>query len=213
MTRFAVISDLHGKYEHLQDIVEAGKGRIDAIVMTGDYLEAKISKKHLHLGLEWPLEDVVDVDPELWSFLESCTLVRGNQEERIAAVMAGRPVPALLAPLLAAPGEWATRTTRFVHGHGFPWARTGGQLDHPLLDDTVSADRAVIVHGHSHRRLLTLGSGVRIEPVTGQPYALAPEGTCVVNVGAARDPEAHWVLYDEDARTITFETARTTGVR
>lgn len=218
MARFAVISDLHGNFENLLAIQEKVAGRVDTVVLTGDYLEAKVSKKDLHRDLRWSLQDVVDLDAPLWEALSSCVLVRGNQEERITTVLREQGVPGALEPLLAAPPEWATPTTRFVHGHGFTWFREGEDLIHPVLD--ALPDRPVLIHGHSHRRLLTTGleapgghRPLRLEPVTGRVYELPTSGYCLVNAGAARDREAHWVLYDEEARTVTFETVRTTGVR
>ncbi|MEY2243454.1 metallophosphoesterase [Streptomyces sp. SAS_267] len=218
MARFAVISDLHGNYENLLAIQEKAAGRVDTVVLTGDYLDAKVSKKDLHRDLRWSLQDAVDLDAPLWESLSSCVLVRGNQEERITAVLRGQGVPGALEALLAAPPEWATPTTRFVHGHRFTWFRGGEDLSHPVLD--ALPDRPVLIHGHSHRRLLTTGleatgqhAPLRLEPVTGRVYELPRSGPCLVNAGAARDREAHWVLYDDEARTVTFETVRTTGVR
>lgn len=218
MTRFAVISDLHGNRENLLAILEKAAGRVDTVVLTGDYLEAKVSKKDLHRDLRRPLQDVVDPDPPLWEALAPYVLVRGNQEERITTALRHQSAPGALEPLLAAPPEWATPTTRFVHGHRFTWFREGEHLRHPVLG--TLPDRPVLIHGHSHRRLLTTGPEamgqhvpLRAEPVTGRVYELPGPGPCLVNAGAARDREAHWVLYDEEARTVTFETARTTGVR
>ncbi|MDX5565516.1 metallophosphoesterase family protein [Streptomyces sp. ID05-04B] len=218
MARFAVISDLHGNYENLLAIQEKAAGRVDTVVLTGDYLEAKVSKKDLHRDLCWSLPDAVDPDAPLWEALSSCVLVRGNQEERITTVLRDRDVPDALEALLAAPPERATPTTRFVHGHRFNWFREGEDLSHPVLD--ALPDRPVLIHGHSHRRRLTTGleatgqhTPLRLEPETGRVYQLPRSGVCLVNAGAAGDREAHWVLYDEEARTVTFETVRTTGVR
>ncbi|MBB1245674.1 metallophosphoesterase family protein [Streptomyces durbertensis] len=214
MARFAVISDLHGNYENLLAIQEKAAGRVDTMVLTGDYLDAKVSKKDLHRDLHWSLQDAVDLDAPLWQALSSCVLVRGNQEERITTVLRDRSVPSALQALLAAPEEWATPTTRFVHGHRFPWFREGEALSYPVLN--ALPDRPVLIHGHSHRRLLTTGleatgrhTPLRLEPVTGHVYELPGSGLCLVNAGAARDREAHWVLYDEEARTVTFETIHT----
>ncbi|NED91173.1 metallophosphoesterase family protein [Streptomyces sp. SID11233] len=219
MVRFAVISDLHGNSANFRAITEAARGRVDAIVLTGDYLEAKISKKDMFSGFVWPPEDVVDHDADLWAELVRCVLVRGNQEERIATLLGGRAVPGL-APLLAAPERWSTPATRFEHGHRFAWARDGDALTHPVLDEEPGGP--VVVHGHSHRRMLTFGRAApdsaappggprRTVPVTGRVHRLPPHGIRVVNAGAACEAAAHWVLYDEDARTVTFETAGDTG--
>ncbi|WSY83079.1 metallophosphatase family protein [Streptomyces sp. NBC_00876] len=222
MARFAVISDLHGNSANFRAIAEAVRGRVDSIILTGDYLEAKISKKDMIPGSVWPPEDVVGHDPDLWSRLARCVLVRGNQEERIATLLGGRTVPGL-APLLAAPARWSTPLTRFEHGHRFVWARDGDVLTHPVLDE--EAGGPVVVHGHSHRRMLTLGRAepepepgpgpepgpYRAVPVTGRVHRLPPHGIRVVNAGAACEAAAHWVLYDEEARTVTFETAGGTG--
>jgi predicted phosphodiesterase len=217
MARFALISDLHGELQNLQAILECAGDRADEILVTGDYLEAKVSKKNLGQRAEWPLEDVVDDNPALWEVLvSSCRLIRGNQEERIATALGAQDVPPLLARLLTTPAEWATPTTRFVHGHRFPWFRDGDELMHPVLREPT--DRPVVVHGHSHRRLLTLGLADpgqpprrRIEPETGRTYRLPPGERALVNLGAARDAAAHWALYDEEAGTVTFETAGRTG--
>ncbi|MFJ7625099.1 metallophosphoesterase family protein [Streptomyces sp. NPDC097595] len=217
MARFAVVSDLHGNRENFLAIRERVAGRVDTVFLTGDYLDAKVSKKDLHLDVNWSLEEATDHDPSLWQTLSTCARVRGNQEERITTILRRRRLPVLLDALLAAPAEWATPVTRFVHGHRFTWSRQGEDLSHPLLD--APPDRPVLIHGHNHRRLLTTGIGrhghdpLRVEPVTGRVYELPAEGACLVNAGAARDPEAHWVLYDEEARTVTFETARPTGAR
>lgn len=199
--------------------MEAARGRVDSIVLTGDYLEAKISKKEMSSGLVRPPEDVVDHDPDLWAELARCVLVRGNQEERIATLLGDRTVPGL-APLLAAPERWVTQATRFEHGHRFAWARDGDVLTHPVLDEEPGGP--VVIHGHSHRRMLTLGRARgsaaappggprRTVPVIGRTHRLPPHGIRVVNAGAACDAAAHWALYDEDARTVTFETAGGTG--
>ena len=44
MVRFAVVSDLHGRLDNFRSILESVQGRVDPVVMTGDYLEAKVSK-------------------------------------------------------------------------------------------------------------------------------------------------------------------------
>ncbi|WP_255949497.1 metallophosphoesterase family protein [Streptomyces odontomachi] len=213
MARYALISDLHGNLENLQAIMESASGRADKIFVTGDYLDAKVSKKNIGQRAEWPLEDVVDDNPALWEVLISaCRLIRGNQEERIATALGGQDVPPLLAQLLGTAAEWATPTTRFVHGHRFTWFREGDELMHPVLAEPT--DRPVVVHGHSHRRLLTFGLGdpgepprLRFEPETGRTYQLPQGERSLINLGAARDAAAHWALYDEEAGTVSFETA------
>lgn len=215
MVRFAVVSDLHGSLENFQVILECVQGRVDTVVVTGDYLEAKVSKRDMGRGIEWSLEEVVDPDPTLWEALaETCVLIRGNQEERIAAALGGHGVPRLLEPLLGAPEEWTTPLTRFVHGHRFEWFRLGEELRHPVLREPT--DRRVVIHGHGHRRLLTLGLGepggpprLRTEPVTGRPYRLSADERSLVGLGAARDDAAHWALYDEETGIVSFETAGT----
>jgi predicted phosphodiesterase len=240
VTKTAVLADVHGRLGNLRRIIAACSGRVDRIVVVGDYLEAKVSKKRAALGGEWTLEEVVDPDPELWELLaESCLLVRGNQEERIAALLAGQPLPAALAPLLAAPAEHRSGDDVFCHGHGFDWWKTAEGPWCPVLPP-AAPPAARWFFGHSHRRLLvdtggTDGSSYRAltQPETGTPLPVpggdhgedpaedrsgdpggdlgsgAGRGPWLVNCGAVFHDAAHWTLYDDETATVTYLTAET----
>ncbi|MFJ9772636.1 hypothetical protein ACIRVF_15555 [Kitasatospora sp. NPDC101157] len=215
MTRTALVADLHGRYQNLRRIIDAAAAaRADRIVVVGDYLEAKVSKKLAAAGGHWSLEEVVDPDPPLWeSLLSDCVLVRGNQEERIAHLLAGQPLPPALAGILAAPPEYRDKDAVYVHGHGFDWYRTEQGPWCPVLREP-GAPHSRYFFGHSHRRILvetggTDGSTFRrlTEPATGSPHVLGQGGPWLVNCGAAFQDAAHWTLYDDDDETVTFMTA------
>ncbi|MEW9528663.1 ATP-grasp domain-containing protein [Microbispora sp. NPDC049125] len=228
--RYAVVADLHGRLDRLGPIMEAAAGHGARLVLLGDYLEAKVSKRDLRGGR--PLEEVVDRDEPLWELAARELLVLGNQEERIARALrhpgtpeaadspeapeapdspeapegAGFPgVPDVLRPLLSAPPRLETARALFVHGHEFDWFRIEGGVWSPKLPEPP--DLPVTIYGHSHRpaliRITASPDALMYEALpaaAGVPQAL--DGDHLVNAGPARD--GHWLLYDDEARTVTF---------
>lgn len=216
--RHAVVTDIHGDTARLRAVLDQIHAQeVDQVVCLGDVFECRVGKREL-AGYEYGgrLLDVFDPDPELARLLDGVRLVRGNQEERIRALVPGPGLPAWTHPLLDAPLEHRTGFALYCHGHQLPWRELEPGLWCPA--DADFPGRA-LVHGHHHRsalyRLWPGGSRdpVRVErlPVRfAEPIPLAADGRYVVNVGSvtgcapSRGPSPAWAVVDEAAATVTF---------
>ncbi|MDH2388931.1 metallophosphoesterase family protein [Streptomyces sp. HNM0663] len=212
------MTDIHGATAQLRAVFDQIQTQaVDQVVCLGDIFECRIGKREV-AGYEYGgrLTDVFDPDPELAGLLDGARLVRGNQEERIRALVPDPDLPAWTRPLLDAPLERRTDFALYCHGHPLPWRELEPGLWCPA--DADFPGRA-LVHGHHHRsalyRLWPGGTGrpVRVErlPVRfGEPVPLAADGRYVVNVGsvtgcdADRGPSPAWAVVDEAAATVTY---------
>jgi predicted phosphodiesterase len=208
--RYAVVADVHGSRDHLAAVLAAASGHGAAeVVIAGDYLECLISKRAMATAAPAGISAVVAEDRPYWDLLTRCTLVRGNQEERIAVLTAGLPVGDALAGLLAAPATVVVSGLRVMHGHTFDWSKAGGWWV-PTLDDAVPAD-PVVVFGHSHQALLTtLGEDGEYRPRQvefGRPVPLVPGVRYLINLAPLCDSPPGWLLYDDVSEVVTFHEA------
>lgn len=213
--RYAIVSDLHGRADQFERICrDAGRYRADRVILTGDYLESKVSKRRHDPTVRWDADQVIDHDPGLWRRLSGCDLVRGNQEERIADLLSADQVHADLAPLLRAPERMVLDSGLvLVHGHRFDWRRYQGRWI-PGRRDIADAPGPVVCYGHSHERLAGRvpggspdGTVELLEVRAGHPIRLLPGYLHLLNLGAARESEGHWLAYDEASQTVTFREA------
>jgi predicted phosphodiesterase len=218
--RFAVVADVHGRRDHFEAVLsEADRRGVDSVVVGGDYLECLISKRDVGRVSPAGVDEVVDVDPPLWELLARCTLIRGNQEERIELLTRGLPVPDRLATLLAVPASATVSALRVLHGHTFDWSTCDGWWV-PTVDDALP-DAPVVVFGHSHQALVsTLRTGPDDEvgyqpspPELGRRIALRSGTRYLVNLAPLRDRPPVWTLYDDDEHTVTFHEAPLRGAR
>ena len=208
---YALAADLHGNVRNLEAILAAADSHgAESVVIAGDYLECRIGKRAAATARVRALTDVVDDQPDLWRLLAGCLLVRGNQEERIAALISGLPPEPLLAPLLDAPPARLVSSLKVVHGHDFDWSKCDGWWV-PTMDEAVPEDR-LVAFGHSHQGLVTElpASGhppyapvpVRI----GVPTHLTGPARFLINLAPAQDRPV-WVLYDDAAEEVVFHRA------
>ncbi|SCG72372.1 metallophosphoesterase family protein [Micromonospora humi] len=206
--RAVVLADLHGRLDALRDIVAAAAAhRPDALVCAGDLLDCLISKTAAgRPGRRLP--EVVAVDHELWDAAANLTLVRGNQEERIARLLAGTPVPGNLRLILDQPPARTVGVAEVRHGHGFTWQRRPDGWWQPGARDLARLRAPVTIYGHNHQNacyeLHADGSLTPRPIVFGQPLPLSPAHRHLVNVDAARREPPSYVVYDDDARTVTY---------
>ncbi|MFF0659408.1 metallophosphoesterase family protein [Micromonospora tulbaghiae] len=206
--RAVVFADLHGRLDALRGIAAAAAAhRPDALVCAGDLLDCLISKTAtVRPGLRLP--DVVTVDHELWDAAAGLTLVRGNQEERIARLLAGTPVPANLRVVLDQPLVRTVGVADVRHGHAFTWQRRPDGWWQPSPQDLAGLGAPVTIYGHNHQNacyeLHADGSLTPRRIVFGQPLPLPPDRRLLVNVDAARRDVPSYVIYDDAARTVTY---------
>lgn len=219
--RHAVVTDIHGDTARLRTVLAKIRAQgVDRVVCLGDVFECRVGKREV-TGFAYggSLAGVFDADPELARLLDGVELVRGNQEERIRALVPDAELPGWTRPLLDAPLEHRTNFALYCHGHPLPWREPEPGLWCPA--DADFPGRA-LVHGHHHRsalyRLWPRGGGrpVRLErlPVRfGEPFPLAADGRYVVNVGSVtacapdRGPSPAWAVVDEAAATVTHHHA------
>ncbi|MEU8175755.1 ATP-grasp domain-containing protein [Microbispora hainanensis] len=207
--RYALVADLHGRGDRLEPIARAAAEHGARLVLLGDYLDAKVSKRDA--AVRRPAAELVGHDGPLWDLLAGLAaeggLVLGNQEERIRDALAepGGPGSASLRPLLSAPLRLRAGRAMLVHGHEFDWFRVEGGVWAPKAAAPV--DDEVTFYGHSHQPALirlTTSPGVLTYEVlrAGEGVAVPVDGAHLVNVGPAKD--GHWLLYDEEERTVAF---------
>jgi predicted phosphodiesterase len=205
---YALAADVHGNIRNLEAILPAARELgAEAVIIAGDYLECRIGKSAMASARVRALADVVDEQPQLWELLAGCVLVRGNQEERIAALTAALPLEPLLARLLDAPPTVLVSSLRVLHGHTFDWSKCDGWWV-PTLDEAIPSDR-LIAYGHSHQELVVRlpGTGERqYVPVPvrmGVPVRLAGPGRFLINLAPLRERPV-WLLYDDVAEVAVF---------
>lgn len=200
------MADLHGRGDRLAAIAEAAAERGARLVLLGDYLEAKVSKRAA--AGPRPVDEVVDHDGPLWDELARTAaeggMILGNQEERIARALGAAPADPLRT-LLSAPARLRVGRALLVHGHAFDWFRIEGGVWAPK--QAGPPDGELTFYGHSHRPALirlTSSPGVLTYEVlaAGDGVPVPVEGTHLVNVGPAKD--GHWLLYDEEEGTVAF---------
>ncbi|MFE0461430.1 metallophosphoesterase [Kitasatospora sp. NPDC058965] len=214
--RYALFADVHGDTAALAAVLRAAaRCRPDAVLGLGDLLECKVSKRDTGFVLRHP-DQVVDVDPDLLRLLGPVRLLRGNQEERISALVPAERLPPGLRPLLTAPQWHRSAAAWYCHGHQLPWSQPEPGRFVPLA---AEFGPPLLVHGHHHRdSLLRLPERCRhwecteVVPIEhGRPVRLDPDRRYLVNLGPARGPEPSWVELDERAGTVVHH--RTTKER
>ncbi|HEX4788687.1 MAG TPA: metallophosphoesterase family protein [Actinospica sp.] len=213
--RLAVVTDIHGNTAGLYDVLaRAARLGVDGVVGMGDVLECRVGKRDSENHRYRRIEDVFDQDAELATLLRSAILVRGNQEERIRALVPEHEVPGWAARLLDAPLEHRTPFGVYRHGHPGPWQEVEPGRWCQL--DAEFRGRA-LMHGHHHRsavyRLPARGRAWAATEVIdfdyGVPVPLHADRQYVVNVGSVRGPRPEWALVDEAAATVTFHRTTT----
>ncbi|WP_018637560.1 metallophosphoesterase family protein [Parafrankia elaeagni] len=217
--RYAVMADLHGKRKALRRVLAAAsQAGVDEVVCLGDYLEAKVPMRRHDPARFWPLDEVVDPDPDLWAELVGVRRVLGNQEERIRDLLEPEQIPDLLAPLLTGTSITHVDCAVGMHGHQIGWdfdEESDAFL--PRAGDVPVVPLVLV--GHTHRRAVfeIRGGGpgsVRSVPVIpGRPVPVpvrAPGAelvTTVVNVGPAIGRPSNWLFFDADRGEVIFEEA------
>jgi predicted phosphodiesterase len=203
------MADLHGRRAQLEALLNSiGSAAVETVIMVGDYLDCKVSKRALSDARPTAVGEVVDVDRGLWDRLRGLTLVRGNQEERIGSLIDGLPGHEELGPLLTAPAALDAGRLHVTHGHTFDWSRYTGRWV-PTLDDALP-DAPVVVFGHSHQPGITTladdaGSWRYHESIL-DPSAeiqLDRHQRYLVNLAPAKD-SLRWLLHDDESGTITW---------
>ena len=208
--RLAVLTDVHGDRAGLSAALgRAGELGVEAVVCMGDVLECRVSKREFSRFRFRSPADVFDQDPALAESLSDAVVLRGNQEERIRALVPEREIPHWARPLLDAPLEHRTAFAVYCHGHPGPWREV--EPGRWCLLEARFETRALF-HGHHHRsavyRLPEHGRDWAHTEVVdfryGEPVTLAPDRRYLVNVGQTRGPAPTWALVDEEASTVTF---------
>ncbi|CUU58999.1 Predicted phosphodiesterase [Parafrankia irregularis] len=150
--RYAVMADLHGKRKALRRVLAAAdKVGVDEVVCLGDYLEAKVPWRRHDPARFWPLDEVVDPDPELWADLVAVRRILGNQEERIRDLLTPEQTPDLLAPLLSGQSMTHIDCALGMHGHQIGWSHDEVSDSYlPRVEDVPAVP--LILVGHTHRR-------------------------------------------------------------
>jgi predicted phosphodiesterase len=213
--RLAVVTDIHGNTPGLRAILaDAARLGVEGVVSMGDVLECRVGKHEAASHRHRRIDDVFDLDAELAALLDAAVLVRGNQEERIRALIQDAEIPEWAARLLDAPLEHRTSFGVFRHGHPGPWQEVEPGRWCQL--DAVFEGRALF-HGHHHRsavyRLPRRGRSWRetevVEFEYGVPVPLSEDRRYLVNVGAVRGAQPTWAQLDEGPGTVTFHRTTT----
>lgn len=206
--RYAVVTDIHGDIASLRAVLRRIERQgADALLCLGDVFDCLVSKRDSASYEFGGVSEVFTPDPELAALLEGAVHVRGNQEERIASLVPENELPGWSFPLLHAPLEHRTETTRFCHGHTLSWCEPEPGVWSPAAE---SAERALLVHGHHHRSAThSLGEspeGSRHGHVAfrfGEEIHLSPGARHIVNIGPVRCSSPAWAVVDENALSIT----------
>ncbi len=208
--RHAVVTDVHGNAPGLRAVLARAREQgVDRVLCLGDVFECLVSKRDVADHVFTRLDEVFDQDPAPAGLLDGALLVRGNQEERISALVPDRELPDWARPVLDAPLALRTDFAAYCHGHALPWREVAPDLWVPL--DAEFAGRA-LVHGHHHRNALHVlprtgraWEDVESLPVRfGEPVRLAEDRRYLVNVGPVRGPAPSWAVVDEGEATVTF---------
>lgn len=191
--KYALIGDIHSNiadlkavYTHIQSVDPNL-----TIVGMGDLYECLIGKKKVNT-LMTPLSITeARLNPNGLEPLLTFPSIRGNQEERIMRATKQRLYDHL-------PTRIDIEGATLIHGHQFEWDENWI----PTLDFSKTAP--LIFFGHTHYSFL-YRKGKRKSFVFGEPIALTKKHYGI-NVGSVVD-HREWVLYDANARTITFMKA------
>jgi predicted phosphodiesterase len=204
--RFTVVTDVHSETEHLRRVLVQAT---DPVVCLGDVFECQVSRSRLPNYQFASISDVFDQDEELAQLVDGAVLIRGNQEERICAVIPERLIPSWSKRILHADACYRTSTMTFTHGHLLPM-----QEVEPRRWCAVTAEfhGNLLVHGHHHRSAVyelpksgrNWSDIVAIDPAWDKPIPLDPDRKYLINVGPVRAEPPQWAVVDEDAHTITY---------
>lgn len=210
--RYAIVTDVHGDVSALRAVLaDAELERVDQILSLGDVFDCKIGKKQVADHVFSRVEEVFDVTPELAVLLERAIKVRGNQEERIRALVPEHAVPGAAESILDAPRAFRTAFAEYTHGHAVAGWREVEPGRWCLLDAEIAG--RLLVHGHHHRSALYIlpprgaraWETVERPPIRyGEPMALRPGRRYLANIGPARGTEPIWAVVDETEETLTY---------
>ncbi|QDQ15002.1 metallophosphoesterase family protein [Streptomyces spectabilis] len=216
--RYAVVTDIHGDTSALRAVLARVRDQgLRRIICLGDVFECHISKHDVTHHTFTDIGEVFDQEPELAALLDGALVLRGNQEERIGALVPDQALPAWARPVLDAPLTFVTDFATYCHGHALPpWHEPEPGLWCPL--DAEFGGRALF-YGHHHRSALHRlpdtgrdGEGVvSVPPRFGAAVPLAPDARYLVNVGPVRGPRPAWAVVDETEATVTHYRIETPG--
>nr|MDT0664551.1 hypothetical protein [Micromonospora sp. DSM 115978] len=202
-------------------LADVERRQVDRLVLLGDYLESRVSKRNHDPSVRRELADVVHHDPALWREFCAHDLVLGNQEERVRELLRPDQVDGDLARLLNAPSSRTLGNATLVHGHRLDWHCVDPTTDpttwHPDLSAHVG-DPPLLVIGHSHRLMLidvaadgSLAGHRPRDVELDRPVPVAAHDRLFVNLGAARESPSPWLYLDcadGCVQTLTFVEAR-----
>ncbi len=195
---YALLGDIHSSKEELEkvllDIFSQSPKAIK--VGTGDLFECTISKRNMTGKMYNNLEDVMLI-PEGFDELLSFRSVKGNQEERI--LMLTETANPLRDKLAEMPETYSIGDAEIMHGHQWEWRGNPWTVQH------VNYNAPIVFYGHSHRSSLRIDDN-EVEIVFGVPYEVNGRKV-LVNVGSVVG-NCEWLLYDTNAKTVTFMKAK-----
>lgn len=198
--RVAVVADLHGRTAAWERVrADLDRRSIDRVLCLGDYLDCRVSERRPIVAKRRAAAEIVDVDPAFWAALARCDLVRGNQEERIAALFEPADIPVGLVPLLDAPTVWRQWGCVFAHGHQLAWSSHSIPPWQPAADEITESPLVIV--GHSHvPQILTRSAekdGWRSIPVVAESWrVIEPGERLLVNAAPARIAPSPWLQLD-----------------
>ncbi|WP_046175955.1 metallophosphoesterase family protein [Domibacillus indicus] len=186
--KYALLGDLHSSVKdtkavlaHISQCVPDAK-----IIGLGDLYECNIGKRKAETIRDIPMKKAARM-PKEFAPLLTFPSVRGNQEERIMLVT-GRDDFKQLPEKIIIDGAV------IMHGHQWRWTKDWL----PVLPKT---DPPLLFFGHSHEAGL-YRKKKRLPFVYGEPVFLKKK-RYGINAGAVWGSR-EWVLYDSDAKTVTF---------